>query len=173
MSQARAVIRHVRMAVMRLPPLRRPRSADPDALTGTARLDRRTKRLVGRLRPGEIAVIDHVDLDRVAADSLVAVGVAAVLNAKPSVSGRYPNLGPEVLVHAGIPLLDDLGESVFQQLREGDTVRIEGNTVLVGDEPVAHGILQDTESVAKAMADAREGLSVQLEAFAANTMEYL
>ncbi|MFI5837798.1 putative cytokinetic ring protein SteA [Micromonospora sp. NPDC051300] len=158
---------------MRLPTLRRSRNAEPGSILGTARLDRRTKRLVGRLRPGDIAVIDHVDLDRVAADSLVAVGVAAVLNAKPSVSGRYPNLGPEVLVAAGIPLLDDLGESVFEQVREGDLVRIEGNTVFVGTEPVAHGALQDSETVAKSMADAREGLSVQLEAFAANTMDYL
>ncbi|MBM0229028.1 MULTISPECIES: putative cytokinetic ring protein SteA [Micromonospora] len=158
---------------MRLPTLRRTRNTEPGSVLGTARLDRRTKRLVGRLRPGDIAVIDHVDLDRVAADSLVAVGVAAVLNAKPSVSGRYPNLGPEVLVAAGIPLLDDLGESVFEQIREGDTVRIEGNTVFVGEEPVAHGALQDAETVAKSMADAREGLSVQLEAFAANTMDYL
>ncbi|MEU4570121.1 putative cytokinetic ring protein SteA [Micromonospora sp. NPDC023956] len=158
---------------MRLPTLRRNRSTEPGSLVGTARLDRRTKRLVGRLRPGEIAVIDHVDVDRVAADSLVAVGVAAVLNAKPSISGRYPNLGPEVLVSAGIPLLDDLGEGVFQRIREGDAVRIEGNTVYVGDDPVAHGTLQDAETVAKAMADAREGLSVQLEAFAANTMDYL
>ena len=92
------------------PPCAATRSAEPGTITGTARLDRRTKRLVGRLRPGDIAVIDHVDLDRVAADSLVAVGVAAVLNAKPSISGRYPNLGPEVLVKAGIPLVDDLGE---------------------------------------------------------------
>ncbi|WCN83792.1 putative cytokinetic ring protein SteA [Micromonospora sp. LH3U1] len=158
---------------MRLPTLRRNRNSEPGRVLGTARLDRRTKRLVGRLRPGDIAVIDHVDLDRVAADSLVAVGVAAVLNAKPSVSGRYPNLGPEVLIAAGIPLLDDLGEGVFEQIREGDHVRIEGNTVFSGDEPVAHGSLQDAESVAKAMADAREGLSVQLEAFAANTMDYL
>ncbi|MFI7160355.1 putative cytokinetic ring protein SteA [Micromonospora chalcea] len=162
---------------MRLPILRRSRSRsrnpEPGSIVGTARLDRRTKRLVGRLRPGDIAVIDHVDLDRVAADSLVAVGVAAVLNAKPSVSGRYPNLGPEVLISAGIPLLDDLGESVFEQVREGDRVRIEGNTVFVGEEPVAHGTLQDAETVAKSMADAREGLSVQLEAFAANTMDYL
>ncbi|MGW5555987.1 putative cytokinetic ring protein SteA [Micromonospora sp. NPDC003944] len=158
---------------MRLPTLRRNRNSDPGRVLGTARLDRRTKRLVGRLRPGDIAVIDHVDLDRVAADSLVAVGVAAVLNAKPSVSGRYPNLGPEVLIAAGIPLLDDLGEGVFERIREGDQVRIEGNTVFAGDEPVAHGSLQDAESVAKAMADAREGLSVQLEAFAANTMDYL
>jgi uncharacterized membrane-anchored protein len=99
--------------------------------------------------------------------------VAAVLNAKPSISGRYPNLGPQVLVEAGILLLDDLGEGIFQQVREGDQLRIEGNTVFLGDEPVAHGVRQDTESVAKAMVDAREGLSVQLEAFAANTMEYL
>jgi uncharacterized membrane-anchored protein len=158
---------------MRLPTLRRTRSTEPGTTTGTARLDRRTKRLVGRLRPGDIAVIDHVDLDRVAADSLVAVGVAAVLNAKPSISGRYPNLGPEVLVQAGIPLVDDLGEAVFQQVREGDTVKLEGNTVFVGAEPIAHGVRQDPESVAKAKEDAREGLSVQLEAFAANTMEYL
>ena len=158
---------------MRLPILRRSRNPEPGSIVGTARLDRRTKRLVGRLRPGDIAVIDHVDLDRVAADSLVAVGVAAVLNAKPSVSGRYPNLGPEVLISAGIPLLDDLGESVFEQVREGDRVRIEGNTVFAGEEPVAHGTLQDAETVAKSMADAREGLSVQLEAFAANTMDYL
>ncbi|GAA2531208.1 putative cytokinetic ring protein SteA [Pilimelia columellifera] len=158
---------------MRLPTLRRTRSAEPGALSGTARLDRRTKRLVGRLRPGDIAVIDHVDLDRVAADSLVAVGVAAVLNARPSISGRYPNLGPQMLVEAGIPLIDDLGETIFQQLREGAVVRIEDDKVLVDGEPVAAGVRQDVASVGKAMADAREGLSVQLEAFAANTMEYL
>jgi len=158
---------------MRLPTLRRPRPAEPGALTGAVRLDRRTKRLVGRLRPGEIAVIDHVDLDRVAADSLVAAGVAAVLNAKPSVSGRYPNLGPEVLIQAGIPLVDDLGEELFDRLREGDVVRVDGDEVRSGGEVVATGTRQDTESVAKAMADSREGLSVQLEAFAANTMEYL
>jgi len=159
--------------VMRLPTLRRTRSADPGVIGGVARLDRRTKRLVGRLRPGDIAVIDHVDLDRVAADSLVASGVAAVLNAKPSVSGRYPNLGPEVLINAGIPLVDDLGEDLFDRLREGDVVRVDADTIFLADEAIAKGCRQDAESVAGAMSDAREGLSVQLEAFAANTMEYL
>ncbi|MEV0274539.1 MAG: hypothetical protein HOV71_13760 [Hamadaea sp.] len=158
---------------MRLPTLRRSRGAEPGTIIGTARLDRRTKRLVGRLRAGDLAVIDHVDIDRVAADALVAVGVGAVLNAKPSISGRYPNLGPQVLIEAGVLLLDDLGEGIFQNVREGDELRIEGNTVFLGDEPVAHGIRQDAETVAKSMVDAREGLSVQLEAFAANTMEYL
>jgi uncharacterized membrane-anchored protein len=161
------------MALMRLPTVRRTRTAEPGVVAGTARLDRRTKRLVGRLRPGDFAIIDHVDIDRVAADSLVAVGVAAVLNAKPSISGRYPNLGPEVLVQAGIPLVDDLGEVVFEKIREGALITIDDDTVLLDGEPVASGVRQDAETVAKAMADAREGLSVQLEAFAANTMEYL
>jgi uncharacterized membrane-anchored protein len=158
---------------MRLPTLRRTRSAEPGVIRGAVRLDRRTKRLVGRLRPGEIAVIDHVDLDRLAADQLVASGVAAVLNAKPSVSGRYPNLGPEVLIQAGIPLVDDLGDDLFDVLRDGDVVVVEGGVVCRNGEPVAKGTRQDAESVALAMVDAREGLSVQLEAFAANTMEYL
>src|SRR3954469_21036758 len=116
---------------MRLPVLRRSRSAEPGVVTGTVRLDRRAKRLVGRLRPGDVAVIDHVDLDRIAADSLVAVGVAAVLNAKPSISGRYPNLGPEVLIQAGITLIDDLGEELFDRIREGDLISIESDTVVV------------------------------------------
>ncbi len=158
---------------MRLPSLRRTRSSEPGVRTGTVRLDRRTKRLVGRLRPGEIAVIDHVDLDRVAAEALVAAGVAAVLNARPSISGRYPNAGPEVLLRAGIPLIDDLGEELFQALRDGVQVRIDDDAVYVGDNLVAKGVRQDPERVAAAVAKARAGLSDALEAFAANTMEYL
>jgi uncharacterized membrane-anchored protein len=153
--------------------LRRPRSADPEIIFGVARLDRRTKRLVGRLRPGDIAIIDHVDLDRVAADSLVAADVAAVLNVKPSISGRYPNLGPEILIKAGIPLLDDFGPQLFERVREGAIVRLEADTVYLGEEPIAYGIRQDADSVAKALGDAREGLSEQMEAFATNTMQYL
>jgi uncharacterized membrane-anchored protein len=142
-------------------------------VAGPVRLDRRTKRLAGRLRPGDVAVIDHVDLDRIGADALLAAGVSAVLNVQPSISGRYPNLGPQLLVQAGVPLVDNLGEPLFQQLREGDRIRLDGDTVYLRDEPVARGVRQDAELVATAMAEARAGLSVQLEAFAANTMDYL
>jgi uncharacterized membrane-anchored protein len=158
---------------MRLLTLRRARVIEPGTISGTVRLDRRTKRLVGRLRAGDIAVIDHIDLDRVAADSLVTVGVIAVLNAKPSISGRYPNLGPEALIKAGITLIDDLGEDVFRHLRDGDVVRIEGDGVFVGDNKIASGQRHDAATIERAMTEAREGLSVQIEAFAANTMEYL
>src|SRR5436190_11998492 len=99
--------------MLRFSPLRRYLPSEPGTLTGVVRVDRRTNRLAGRLQPGDIALIDHIDLDRVAAEGLLAAGVAAVLNAQPSISGRYPNLGPDVLVRAGVPLVDDLGDDVF------------------------------------------------------------
>src|SRR3954453_16146675 len=141
---------------------------------GTVRLDRRTKNLTKRLRPGDIAVIDHVDIDRVSADALVGTKVAAVVNAAPSISGRYPNLGPEILINAGIPLLDDVGREVFAQLKEGVPVRLEGSQLLTDDGTVvAEGLAHTREPVTAGVADARAGLSTQLEAFAANTMEYM
>lgn len=150
------------------------RRADPGSgVVGVVRLDRRTKRLTGRLNAGDIAVIDHADLDRVSADSLAAAKVAAVINAQPSISGRYPNLGPDVLIAAGIPLIDNVGSGIFGVLKEGTRIRVEGDTVFVLDEPVAKGMLQTAELIADQMAEAKTGLSAQLEAFAANTMEYM
>jgi uncharacterized membrane-anchored protein len=158
---------------MKLATLRRSRGSSLDGVSGVARLDRRTKRLIGRLNPGDIAIIDHVDLDRVAAERLIAAGVAGVVNAQPSISGRYPNLGPDLLVANGIPLLDNVGNQVFAAVKEGARARLEGNTLYVGDQPVATGTEQDAESINAQMVEAKAGLATQLEAFAANTMEYM
>ncbi len=149
------------------------RSAPADVgITGIVRVDRRTKNLTKRLRPGEIAVIDHLDIDRVSAEALVACRPMAVLNAARSTSGRYPNLGPEILVGAGVPLIDDLGPDVLTLL-EGQEVLLDGGTVRAEDRVVAEGTVQDDATVAAALDEARAGLSTQLEAFAANTMDYL
>src|SRR6266536_471288 len=158
---------------MKLATLRRTRGGGLGGVSGVARHDRRTKRLVGRLNPGDIAIIDHVDLDRVAAESLVAARVAAVVNAQPSISGRYPNLGPDLLVASGIPLLDNVGNQVFAAVKEGTRVRLDGDTLFVGEQPVATGSEQDVGSITAQMAEAKSGLATQLEAFAANTMEYM
>ena len=104
--------------------LRRNRSAGKSGVVGIARLDRRTKRLTGRLEAGDIAIIDHIDIDRVAGDALVAAGVAAVVNVALSISGRYPNLGPGVLIRAGIPLLDAVGPHVMDAVKEGQQVSL-------------------------------------------------
>ncbi|TRW43106.1 putative cytokinetic ring protein SteA [Georgenia yuyongxinii] len=140
--------------------------------SGPARVDPRTKNLTKRLRPGDVAVIDHEDLDRVSAEALVACRPAAVLNAARSTSGRYPNLGPGILVEAGIPLVDDLGPAVMS-VREGQQLRLEGAEVHTGDRLVAEGTVQDASTVEANLDKAREGLSVQLEAFAVNTMDYV
>jgi uncharacterized membrane-anchored protein len=158
---------------MRITALRRNRRPELPGISGVARVDRRTKSLTKRLRPGDIAIIDHIDLDRVGAEALVASRVAAVVNAAPSISGRYPNLGPEIVVAAGIPLLDGVGPEIMARLHEGDLIRLDGEFLYKGSEAVAHGCLQTPESVASAMEEARAGLAVQLEAFAGNTMEYL
>jgi uncharacterized membrane-anchored protein len=160
---------------MRIATLRRPRGGDRHpGVVGIARLDERTKRLTKRLRQGDIAIIDHVDIDRVAAEALVTAGVSAVVNVAPSISGRYPNLGPEVLLAAGIPLVDNVGSDIFSHVREGDRLRVNEDTIYADDgRVVAKGEAQTFETVAAAMAEARAGLAVQLEAFASNTMEYL
>jgi uncharacterized membrane-anchored protein len=163
------------MRIMRIGTVRRGRAqqAGP-GVAGTVRLDRRTKNLTKRLRPGDVAVIDHVDIDRVSADALVGCRVAAVVNASPSISGRYPNLGPGILVAAGIPLLDEVGRDVFTAVKEGVQVRVDGDRLLAEDGTVlAEGRARDTASIEAAMVEARAGLSTQLEAFATNTMEYM
>lgn len=158
---------------MKLLTLRRHRKPELPGIKGSARVDRRTKSLCKRVKPGDIAVIDHIDLDRTSAEALVAAGVAAVVNTGPSISGRYPNLGPGVLVEAGIPLVDSAGEEVHGLVSDGDQVRLDGKILYRGDRIVAEGVEQTSESIAAALEEARQGLSTQLEAFAANTTEYL
>ena len=158
---------------MRLSSLRRARPPVLPGVSGAVRVDRRTKNLTKRLKPGDIAVIDHVDLDRVSAETLVRAGVAAVVNAAPSISGRYPNLGPEILVAAGIPLVDNAGADLMGAVRDGETLRLEGAALFRGEQVVAKGEPQTAETVEALMIEARAGLSAQMEAFAANTMEYI
>ena len=124
---------------MKLATLRRGRTDGLPGVSGVARLDRRTNRLAGRLNAGDIAIIDHVDLDRVAAESLLAAKVVAVVNAQPSISGRYPNLGPSLLADNGVVLLDNVGADVFAVVKEGTRVRIDGDTLYIGEQPMAAG----------------------------------
>ncbi|MBA2698181.1 MAG: hypothetical protein H0U61_05345 [Nocardioidaceae bacterium] len=158
---------------MKLTSRRRSRRANGAGVTGPARLGRRTRVLARRLRPGDIALIDHVDMDRSAAVALVEAQVAAVVNVAPSISGRYPNLGPEVLVAAGIPLLDDVGAKLFGAVNDGDLIRVDGDTVYVDDRSAATGVRQDADSVAAAMKSSRDSMASQLEAFSANAVEHL
>ena len=163
---------------MKLPSVRFPRvgrgkAEEPPGIVGVASVDPRTKVLVKRLEPGDIAVIDHADLDRVSADELIDCRVAAVVNAAKSITGRYPNLGPRLLLEAGIPLVDDVGSDVLIRISEGAVVRLDGDVLFAGDQAVAKGVLQDETTLAKAMQQAVDGVTTQIDSFAANTLEFL
>jgi uncharacterized membrane-anchored protein len=133
---------------------------------------------VQRAQPGEIAVIDHEDLDRVSAQALIHAGVGAVVNAARSISGRYPNLGPLLLVEAGIPLIDGVGPLLLRKVREGDSVRLDGDRVLVGERLVGErlvgvGVRQSEAAVLQAMGEAQLALGERFESFARNTVDFM
>ena len=143
------------------------------AVTAPARVDHRTKNLIKRLRPGEIAVIDHEDIDRIAAEGLIEAQAGAVVNASKSISGRYPNLGPLLLAAASIPLVDDVGADVMAAIGEGDAVRVEGDEVWVGERLVGKGTRQDLRTLEEQVDAAKRSMGAELERFVENTLEYL
>ncbi|MBL0747896.1 putative cytokinetic ring protein SteA [Nocardioides baculatus] len=140
---------------------------------GPARLHRRTASLLGRLQPGDVAVVDHLDMDRDTAQALIDAGVAAVVNASPMISGRYPNLGPELLVQAGVTVVDAAGPEVFDRVKDGTDLRIDAGVVHEGDSLVVAAREVTPDVVRREMGEARSGLTAQLESFTHNTTEFL
>lgn len=140
---------------------------------GIARLDKRTKDLTKRLGPDDVAIIDHVDMDRVSAEALLATGVEVVVNASPSISGAYPNVGPLLLTRGGVTLIDDVGPEIFECVSEGDFVEVVGDEVIKGGVVCASGARLSVHTVEERMEAAKAGLGEQLDRFARNTIEYL
>ncbi len=142
-------------------------------VAGTARVDRDIDRLLRRVGPGDIVVMDALDLDRITADALVEADVVAVVNASPSISGRYPNLGPEVLVANGVTLIDEAGPEIFKKIKDGARIRIHNGGVYAGDRRLALGTERTAEEIHELMHEAKSGLVAHLEAFAGNTIEFI
>jgi len=162
-----------KIAPMKMSALLSRNSQARPGVTGTARMDRDTDRLLRRVGPGDIVVFDVLDLDRVTADALVDAGVAGVVNASPSISGRYPNLGPEVLVANNIVLIDSAGPEVFKKLKDGAKIRLHNGGVYSGDRRLVHGVERTDEEIADLMHDAKTSLVSHLEAFAGNSIEFI
>ena len=150
-------------------------SHDPGVIRGTARVDRRTKNLLVRLVPGDVAAIDHEDIDRIAAEGLIQRGPAAVVNARRSSTGRYPNLGPLLLVSAGIPLIDDVGPKLME-VPEGATLCIEDGHIYrdeIGGVEIGKGSVLTLEAVEHTLDQAKQGIATEIERFAENTIGYI
>lgn len=140
---------------------------------GTAKLDKRTKDLVKRLGPNDIAIIDHVDMDRVSAETLLTSGVEVVVNAAQSISGAYPNIGPLILARGGVTIIDNVGGAIFEDVSEGDEIVVDGDEIFKNSKLVGSGTRLSVSSIEDAMEIAKENIGVQLDKFARNTIEYL
>src|SRR5262249_41734247 len=141
--------------------------------TGAAKLDRRTKNLVRRLGPGDVAVIDHTDLDRVSAEELLESGVRVVVNVASSQSGRFPNPRPLLLVRGGVRLIDAPGAPIFDEVSEGELLTVRGASVFRNGDCVAAGRTLSADELAGAIAEQRGRVTEALESFADNTLRYL
>lgn len=139
---------------------------------GRARVDRRTKNLVKRLKRKDIAIINHDDIDEVAANSLIDIRPQAIINAGSSITGRYPAKGVYKIMKAGIPVLDEVGEEIFEQVREGINVEIKGNSVFWGNRLIAEGKEIDLQDVEIKLRQANKNIQVELDHFVENTLEY-
>ena len=147
--------------------------APPREVAGVARLGKRTKQLVKRLRPGDIAIIDHRDLDRVSGEDLVACGIAGVVNCAPSSSDRYPNMGPLLVAQGGVALVDVPDDALFERLQDGDPVVLRGGDVWCRGELLASGTLLEAERLQAETEQRRAEIGEALEAFAENTVRYM
>ena len=145
----------------------------PVEYTGTARLDRRTKDLVKRVGAGDVAIVDHRDLDRVSAEELVASGVRVVVNVSESQTGRYPNPGPLLLVRGGVKLVDAPGAELFDQVSDGELLTVRGGSVFRNGTCLARGRVLDEGLLGRALEEQKGRVTDALEAFAENTMRYL
>ena len=145
----------------------------PPGVVGTARVERRARDLPSRIQPGDIAVVDHVDMDRRTAQGLVDAGAVAVLDAAAIITGRYPNLGPQTLVGSGLQVVDSLGPALLAAVHDGARVRLHDGVVYVEDVEVARGRVLDEELVAAEMATARAGLVNHLAALTHGSTELL
>jgi len=146
-------------------------------VAGTARTDRRTSALLPRLRAGDIAVLDQVDLDGPTAEALAEAGVAAVVNRAAMISGRFPNRGPQILLDAGIPMIDQAegtnGRDLLTAVADGRRLILRGGTVSVGDDVVAEGRPLTAQDVADQLTGAEAGMSTQLHTLTHNSAEFL
>ncbi len=140
---------------------------------GRVRLDRKTKNLVKRLKPREIAVIDHGDLDRVTAEALIEIKPGAVINASSFSTGRYPNIGPLLLCSAGIYLINNVGDEIFKRVKEGERLVIREGKIFLRGEPIASGEVLTIPTIQRQIEKAKEGLSTELEKFVTNTLYYM
>ncbi len=141
-------------------------------IKGIIKKDKKTKNLTKRLKPGDIAIIDHKDIDEIAAISLVESKIKCVLNLNSSISGKYPNKGPSILNESGIILLESKNKEIFDLVAEGDELELNDNVIVYKDNII--GIYEElnTEKINELLKIGHSNLETELDKFIENTLDY-
>ncbi|UNC92535.1 putative cytokinetic ring protein SteA [Candidatus Contubernalis alkaliaceticus] len=138
---------------------------------GKVKLDKRTKNLSKRIQAGDIALIDHVDIDEMAGYSLARNNIKAVLNINSSISGKYPNLGPKILIDHGIYVLDEVDKEIWEMVSDGVELEIHGDQVLMNGKTIASGSVLTRDKIKEKIEEASLNLDQEIENFVQNTLE--
>lgn len=141
-------------------------------LRGKVRLDKKTKNLIKRINPGEIALIDHENVDEIAGYDLAERKIKAVININSFISGKYPNTGPEILVNSGITLLDQVREDIWDEVKEGEEIEIKEDKVFKNGREIGRGEILGKKEIKEKLELSYENINRELDRFVQNTMEY-
>ncbi|WP_062291920.1 putative cytokinetic ring protein SteA [Demequina phytophila] len=147
-------------------------TAATTAISGPARVDSSPLALARRLQPGDVAIVDALDLDKRAAAALAARRPAAVVNAQACISGRLPTTGALVLLEAGIPVVESAGQDVLA-FRDGAQVTVEGDSVASAGRIADAGSRLTLEDVEQRIRVADQDLHVHVASFTATALDLL
>ena len=141
-------------------------------IRGTAKKNIKTKALITHLTSNDIAVINHKDIDGVAARQLVDKKIKAVINATTSISGKYPNRGPRILSNAGVPIIDNVGQDIFDKISNYDSLEINDKYLSVNGKSLCEITYLTKDDIESKMDKAASNLWNILDSFIENTLDY-
>lgn len=155
------------------------KEAWPCSLSYIAKIaaDRKTKNLCARLQPFQVAVVDHADMDEMAALSLLQASVRAVINLSPFMTGTYPAEGAKRLLEAGIPLYEctERDAALIDEV-DGKLGIVRKNELWIQSEQGwkrRAGLLRvSAKEIGRRWQEATERLDEVLSAFIDNTLTY-
>ena len=141
-------------------------------LKGKIKKDRKTKNLIKRLKPGDIALIAHKDLDEIAANSLVESKIKCIINTEETISGKYPNQGPSILLEANIPIYEASNKEIIDLVEEGEIIEIDGDKIIYKGEIISNCQLLNDEKISSLLDIGYDNIEKELDKFIENTLEY-
>lgn len=142
------------------------------SIKGIVKKDKRTKRLIYKLRPGDIALLCHEDIDEIAAEALIKSKVKCIINTEKTITGFYPNNGPLKLLKNRIPIYEIEDKSIFNIIEDGGIIEIENNKLYYLNKYIGKCRLIEKDEILKLYDLGCKNIDLKLNDFIDNTIFY-